>query len=270
MRPIVTLTTHLGAGRYPAQIKANVLSICSDANIVDVTHDLAPGDAAGAALLLADVARNFPRGTVHLVVADAGLGAKNRGMVVKAGWFAEGQYLVGSDNGALAQFADGGEVRLLNDAEYQGTPISQVFHGRDIYAPAAAHLCNGVAFEHMGPLMQDWQRLKLPEPLSVGPMVIGEVLYADRFGNVVTNVERRHLPQAPPERLRFELGSLKVGRLASSYADVRIGDLVALIGVTGRLEIAEREGNAAARLRMEDLRGLRVTVSVGSSSYLDP
>lgn len=268
MRPIVTLTTHLGPGRYPAQLKANLLSICRDATIVDITHDLPAGDLTGAAFLLRDVVPNFPRGTVHLVVADAGLGSKNRGIAVRAGPFAEGHFLVGSDNGVLTDFAIGGETRLLNDAGFQGTPISQVFHGRDIYAPAAGHLLNGVPFEHMGPLIDDPQLLRIPEPLDIGTSVIGEVVFADRFGNVVTNIGRHHLPQVAPERLRFEIGRFKVARLSTSYADVRVGDLVALIGVTGRLEIAEREGSAERRLELEQLRGLRVTVSIGPPTYL--
>ena len=269
MRPIVTLSTHLGAGRYPAQIKANILSLCSEANVVDVTHELVPGDLVGAAYLLRDVVPRFPPGTVHVVVADAGLGAKNRGVAVAAGPAASGHFLVGSDNGVLSEFAQGGETRLLNDANFQGTPVSQVFHGRDIYAPAAGHLLNGFPFEHLGPSVLDPQLLRLPEPVVMSGSVVGEVLYTDRFGNIVTNIERHHLPVAPSERLRFEIAGMRVQRLSNSYADVRVGDLVALIGVTGRLEIAEREGNAAQRLNLAHPRGTRLSVSVGSPSYLD-
>lgn len=267
MRPIITLTTDFGPGRYVAQMRGVLLSMCRDATIVDIAHDVPPQDLVNAAYLLRDVAPTFPEGTIHVVVVDPGVGTKRRGVVLAAGARAPGQYFVGPDNGVFGEFADGGRMHLLSDANYMRPSVSPVFHGRDVFSPAAAHLANGVPIESFGERVADPLTLLLPPAQRAADGAVkGEVLYADKFGNIVTNIEAADLPNAGDFGLRVEIGWARLEKLSSTYADVRVGEMVALFGSSGRLEIAVREGSAAERLQLKHVRGTPVKVHVARPS----
>lgn len=266
MRPVITLTTDFGFGRYVAQMKGVILSICPEATIVDVAHNVPPQDLVNCAYLLKDVVSTFPAGTIHVVVVDPGVGTKRRGVAVRAGPAAPGHLFVGADNGVFAPWAEGGEMRLLSESKYMRPTVSQVFHGRDIFSPAAAHLASGVPLSAFGAVVADPVLLELPKTKHSEGRVIGEVLYADKFGNIVTNIEASDLPPRGEEGLRVEIGWARIDSLSRTYADVEVGEMVALVGSSGRLEIAVREGSAAERLALRQLRGTHVKVSMGRPS----
>lgn len=269
MRPIITLTTDFGYGRYVAQMKGVLLSLCPEATVVDVAHNVPPQDLVSAAYLLADVVPTFPKGTIHVVVVDPGVGTKRRGVVLEAGPAAAGQHLVGADNGVFAQFATGGRMHLLSESKYMRPTVSQVFHGRDVFSPAAAHLACGVPIGAFGPRVTDPMGLDLPRTKRSAGATLGEVLYADKFGNIVTNIDAAELPPAGEEGHNIEIGWARLDRLSGTYADVRVGEMLALVGSSGRLEIAVREGSAAERLHLHEVRGTPVKVSARRPSMFE-
>jgi hypothetical protein len=266
MRPVITLTTDFGFGRYVAQMKGVLLSICPEATIVDIDHEVPPQDLVNAAYLLRDVVPTFPEGTIHVVVVDPGVGTKRRGVALAAGPAAPGHFFVGPDNGLFGTFAAGGRMHLLEDPKYRRPSVSQVFHGRDVFSPAAAHLANGVPLATFGAVVSDPMPLALPAPRASADGVVGEVLYADRFGNIVTSIDGANLPRSGDYGLRVEIGWARLDRLCGTYADVGVGEMVALVGSSGRLEIAVREGSAAERLNLKTLRGTPVKVSLARPS----
>ena len=264
--PIITLTTDFGPGRYVAQMKGVLLSLCPGATIVDVAHDVPPQDLVNAAILLEDVVRTFPAGTIHLVVVDPGVGTRRRALVAEAGPAAPGQRFVGPDNGVFGAFLAGGQTRLLENRQYMRATVSPVFHGRDVFAPAAATLANGAALDTFGPAVEDPLVLQVPRPAAKDGAVTGEVLYADKFGNIVTNIGAGALPEGGEDGHRVEIGWARIDGLSGTYADVRVGEMLALIGSSGRLEIAVREGSAAERLGLKQLRGTAVKVHAARPS----
>lgn len=262
MRPIITLTTDFGYGRYVAQMKGVLLSVCRDATIVDVAHNVPPQDLVSAAYLLRDVVPTFPAGTIHVVVVDPGVGTKRRGVALAAGPAAFGQYFVGPDNGVFGEYAQGGRMHLLSSPKFMLPTISQVFHGRDVFSPAAAHLANGTPIDAFGARVDDPVLVDMPVVRREADATLGEVLYADKFGNIVTNIEAADLPKAGEEGLGVEVGWARLDGLVRTYGDVRLGEMLALVGSSGRLEIAVREGSAAERLQLKAIRGTPVKVSV--------
>jgi len=266
MRPVITLTTDFGAGRYVAQMKGVLLSLAPEATIVDIAHDVPPQDLVNAAYLLRDVVSTFPKGTIHVVVVDPGVGTKRRGIAAAAGPKASGHFFVGPDNGVFGDFIRGGQVHLLENPELRRATVSQVFHGRDVFSPAAAHLANGVAVEKFGARIDDPFCLDLPECQKSPGSTVGEVLYADKFGNIVTNIEHADLPADEGHGRRVEIGWARMERLVTTYGDVKLGEMLALVGSSGRLEIAVREGSAAERLQLKGLRGTHVKVTTAKPS----
>jgi S-adenosylmethionine hydrolase len=266
MRPIITLTTDFGDGRYVAQVKGVLLSLCRDATIVDVTHELPPQDLLAAAYLLCDVIPSFPEGTIHLAVIDPGVGSSRRALALRGGGLAQGHFLIGPDNGIFTRFLEGAQAFELNDPKFHRPNVSSVFHGRDIFAPAAAALANGIALDGFGPRVTNPLRLELPAVQRDGDEACGLALYADHFGNVITNIEAPALPPAGDEGLRVEIGWAKIDTLSRTYSDVRPGEMLALIGSTGRLEIAVREGSAAERLGLKQTAGVPVRVRAARPS----
>lgn len=254
--PIVTLTTDFGGSdAYAAAMKGVILSRCPRARIVDISHGIAPGDLLGAALVLEDARPFFPRGTVHLVVVDPGVGTDRRAIAAKS----SGQWFVGPDNGVLwpALFADPkSEVRVL--------PVpagaAPTFHGRDVFAPAAAVLAKGK--RPKGTRVADPVRLDGFFCDRHGGRLEGQVLRVDRFGSLVTNIRRADLDLAfdgvPFETLDIRVGSTRIDESARTYGLARPGVPFALLGGGGRVEIAVRDGSAAAMLG--EGRGAPITV----------
>ena len=246
MTRIITLLTDFGtADGYVGEMKGVLCSAAPDAALVDITHDVAPQDVEGARLVVARYWRRFPVGTVHVVVVDPGVGGARAAIAVES----KGRFLVGPDNGVLSPallHADADCVELAVPAG-----ASPTFHGRDVFAPGAAALVHGTTLASLGepfgtPIVRRTPEAVRRDDGSIG----GEVITVDRFGNAVTNL------------MSWRGGIIEVkGRrlpLARTYADVATGEAVALVGSSGLVEIAVRDGNAAATLGLE--RGAAVVL----------
>ncbi|HTT70164.1 MAG TPA: SAM-dependent chlorinase/fluorinase [Anaeromyxobacteraceae bacterium] len=251
--PIVTLLTDFGAGSgYPAQMKAVLLSHLPGAQLVDLSHEVPRYDVLAGALLLEACAVRFPPRTVHLAVVDPGVGTARRplGLVDRVG-----RRFVGPDNGLFTPFLEGGRAHHLAHPGLVPRPASRTFHGRDLFAPVAAFLAGGGAAAALGPPLDDPVRLPWPTARREGDLLHGECLWADHFGNVLTSIREEDLASSRPLAVAVEG---QAARPVGTYGEGEQGELLALVGSSGRLEIAVREGSAAARLTA--LRGARVVV----------
>jgi S-adenosyl-L-methionine hydrolase (adenosine-forming) len=251
MQPIVALLTDFGTrDAYVGALKGAILSRCRSVSLVDVVHDLEPHDILAAALCLEAVFERFPPETAFVVVVDPGVGSSRRGLAARAA----GRFLVGPDNGVLElvlSAASGVETREIRNAALLPGPVSRTFHGRDVFAPVAAALVSGLDLAEVGPLVVDPVRLALPRPVRLGPLLWEtEVIVIDRFGNLITNLSARELTELGEggEVCVVPASGGAPLRLVPTYSAVAPGESCALVGSTGRLEIAVAEGSAAARL----------------------
>ncbi len=264
MKGIITITTDFGrSDPYVAAMKGRILSALPTCQMVDVTHEVSPGDILRGALAVRDVAPYFPEGTVHLVVVDPGVGTDRRAMIMEH----RGTVAVGPDNGVLSLLWEGERDEAtffeIDQAAVASWPVSNTFHGRDLFAPAAALLAAGTPPDRIGERFDDPVELELPRPEVVGAKVVGEVLYSDRFGNLVTNVRRDMLP-GPPKALVVRIRGRAIPGLSRTYAQSGPGP-IALLGSTGFLEVAMPGGSAARELGAGF--GDRVEVSVDASAF---
>ena len=259
MVAVITLTTDFGTrDPYVAEMKAVILGLNPAVRLIDVTHDVAAHDVVEGGLALETMACLCPEGTVHVGVVDPGVGTGRRGLVVAA----RGQYFVGPDNGIFTSLLarPGWQAFELRAPEYQRPAVSATFHGRDVFAPAAAHLTLGVGAPHFGPPVTDPVCVAWPEVREVGGEVEGQVIHVDRFGNLITSIDSETV-----ERLTRGgvIVTASIGRrqvpLVRTYGDLTEGSAGALVGSRGRLEVAVRQGSAAQHLRVR--RGARVRLS---------
>jgi len=248
--PIVTFISDFGRDDwFVGVVHGAIAAPCPAARIVDLAHEVPPGDVERASFILEAAAADFPAGTVHLVVVDPGVGTARRALAVRAGE----QMFVGPDNGVLdwALGRPGAEVRALEEARYFRHPVSRTFHGRDVFGPVAGHLAAGVAFESLGPAVRDPVRLAHEPPEFRDGSLRGRVVFVDRFGNALTNLTLAALgsafPAAPEHTLQVRIHSRRVAGVTRSYGDAPLGTLVAILGSSGRLELAEVGGSAASR-----------------------
>ena len=240
-------------------MKGVILGICPAARLVDLSHDIGPQDVLEGALCLEAAVSFFPKGTIHLAVIDPGVGASRRPMALRSA----GQCFVGPDNGLFSLVLERGGRRVeaveLTSAEYRLARVSRTFHGRDIFAPAAAHLASGVPLERLGRAMTDPVRLVLPSSRREDGLVAGEVIGADRFGNLLTSVTEADLAGLDgPLGLVVEIGGIRVGAPVAAYSEALPGSVGAVVGSTGRLEVFVRDGSAQAALGLG--RGAPVVV----------
>jgi S-adenosylmethionine hydrolase len=240
-RPLVTFLSDFGAGSgYPAQVKGEVLRRLPDATLVDLSHDVAPFDVLGGALLLEACVPRFPEAAVHLAVVDPGVGTQRRPLCVVD---PEGRRLVGPDNGLFTPFLGTGSAAiLLADPGIVPRDPSPTFHGRDLFAPVAAWLAGGGSPDRLGPRVGDPLRLDWPVPVRTADALEGRCLAADPFGNLATSIRRSDL--ATSTVAAVTIGARTV-RLVATFGEAEPGELLALWGSGGRLEIAVREGSAA-------------------------
>ena len=255
--PVITLTTDFGTRDWFAgTMKGVMLRINPRAAIVDLTHEIAASDRRGAAFALAAACKFFPKNTVHVVVVDPGVGSARRAIAVQTVdyWF------VGPDNGVLSLALAGQKIvaiRSLENARYFLEPISRTFHGRDVFAPVAAHLSRGVSFKKLGPCLTSFERLAWPAPVRRGGRIEGEVIYIDRFGNAITNIALRKAGDAREYSSVEVLGSRRRAcPVKDFYQAVPEDQPVALLGSSGFLEIAVNGGSAQQAL------GLRLGTKV--------
>jgi len=238
-RPPITLLTDFGtADGYVAEMKGVLTTLAPAVPLLDLTHDIPPQDITAARLALARCWRRFPVGTVHLVVVDPGVGTSRAALAVAS----DGRFLVGPDNGVLspALFALDAQVVQLVVPD----SASPTFHGRDVFAPAAARLANGTTLDELGERLLHPVRLRTPAPRrDTNGTLHGEVLTIDRFGNAITNL--MPAPGFTPQAVVAGMHTLRVVR---TYAEAEDGEAVALVGSSGWLELAVRNGNAAGTL----------------------
>jgi S-adenosylmethionine hydrolase len=234
---------------YASVMKGVVLSIAGDVSVLDLSHDLPAHDVAFAAMELAATYKYFPAGTIFVVVIDPGVGTTRRGLAAEAGdW-----KFVAPDNGVLtAVFQETPPKRVveLSERRYARPTVSRTFEGRDRFAPAAAWIAKGTQLPAFGRAVTDYHMLDLPKAQVLGDKVVGTVVRIDRFGNVVTNLDRKTCEKlsANGSLLRLSVGSHAIGRIVSTYADIGAGEVGALFGSTDHLEVAGHAESAADRL----------------------
>lgn len=249
---IITLLSDFGTrDGFAAAMKGVMLEIAPDACLVDASHEVVAGDVYAAAWGLAQYWRLFPAGTVHLAVVDPGVGGTRKAIAVQA----DSRYVVAPDNGLVTRVvesADDWRAVEITERVYARSTISASFHGRDVFAPAAAHLAGGVPLERLGSLVVGIETLEIEAPARVEGGVAGSVAHVDRFGNLITDIPGDWIE--PTWRVRLE--EKTIGSLRRTYSDVPDGEVVALVGSRGTLEIAIRGGSAAERLGVT--RGARV------------
>jgi S-adenosylmethionine hydrolase len=261
-RPVITLLTDFGAGSgYPAQLKGVILGLLPDVQLVDLSHAVPAFDVLAGALLLEGCVGSFPASAVHLAVVDPGVGTARRPICVID---REGRRFVGPDNGLFTPFLDGASVRLLSEPSLVPAPASATFHGRDLFAPVAAWLARGGEPARLGPEVTDSVRLDWPGATREADELHGRTLVADPFGNLLTSIRA--------DDLTGEVLSVRVGdrtaRWVRTFGEGSPGELLAMLGSAGRVEIAVREGSAEAALG--GVRGLPVRVRLAVSDGPGP
>jgi S-adenosyl-L-methionine hydrolase (adenosine-forming) len=267
----VVLLTDFGTADGYAAAMAGVVGTGAPRCVVEhASHDIPPGDILAAALALSRYAELYPRGTVHLTVVDPGVGTHRRALAATI----DGRHYVGPDNGILTLVLRTAKQVDIVDVSHalsdDDAHVAPTFHGRDIFAPAAARLARGEPLETLGPAILDPILLDLPEPERTADEVRGEVIQVDRFGNLITNVPAHWLRELAGDShraaggarpLAVGVGDADAGPLRRTYGDVAPGSVVALIGSLDLLEISVRDGNGARALGAT--RGTRVVVRPG-------
>ncbi|HET7598975.1 MAG TPA: SAM-dependent chlorinase/fluorinase [Gemmatimonadales bacterium] len=238
--PIVTLLTDFGTSdAYVAELRGVLLTRAPNATLVDITHAVQPGDVQAGAYILGRAWRRFPQGSVHLAVVDPGVGTARAALAFRAGT----HFFVGPDNGLFTGVLHDTPVEIVSLGVPDGA--SPTFHGRDLFAPAAAALAAGARLADVGlPFAGIPQRLSMQDPQYEGKSVVGRVVYVDHFGTLVTNLTAEHVP----DYATVEVEGLDLGHLRRTYGDVAAGGLLAYLGSDGAVEIAVRNGSASRRL----------------------
>jgi len=244
-RPVITLTTDFGlADHFAGTMKGVILGICPEAQIVDISHDVGPFGISEGGYLVAQAYPYFPRGTVHIVVVDPGVGTLRRPILVEAA----GQRFVAPDNGVLSPVyaREKHKVRCITSEKYFLKTVSQTFHGRDIFSPVGAHLARGIAPTKMGKPIADYMRLHSERPVRTARRGwTGAVLKIDRFGNLITNFPAEDFPDLETRPFELSVGLETVRRLARNYAEYGPGELFVIVGSSGYLEISSSQASAA-------------------------
>lgn len=248
-------------------MKGVIWSICSAAQISDLSHMIQAQNIAEAGYILARSAPYFPAGSIHVVVVDPGVGTTRRPMAAQIG----DRFFVGPDNGIISAWlesaaASGSQVKCveLDRTDYWLPKVSHVFHGRDIFSPVAAHLANGVSLDDLGTPFNDPVRLELRKPQRTDSGWRGEVMHIDHFGNLTSNIREEHLDTSleDKEAITVRLNGLVVQGLVNTFGERAIGEVIALLGSTGNLGISVVNGNAAAKLGVKIGDEIRVEYQV--------
>jgi len=247
---VITLTTDFGTQDwFVGTMKGVILGIQPGARPVDITHEIAPGDIRAGAFALMAAAPYFPKGTIHVVVVDPGVGSQRRAIAVKT----KRALFIGPDNGVLTWALRKETIvtaRQITDEKFFQHPVSRTFHGRDIFAPTSAHLCAGKKFSQLGPKINDWVQLPWPNPAQSEKGLAGEIIYIDRFGNAITNLAHDLLREDEWARAKIVLKRHKLGAPSNSYAATKPGKLLAILSSAGFLEIAVNGGAATRQLKL--------------------
>jgi len=259
---IITLTTDFGnSDGFVGAMKGVILSICPDARVVDISHEVPPQNLHAGARVLSRAARFYPPGTIHVAVVDPGVGTSRRPIAARLG----SRFFVAPDNGLLTPFIDEAEkssdevtVIHLTVNDYWLPEVSRTFHGRDIFAPVAAHLACGVPLKEMGIVVSDFQRLSFPRAEKVEGGWLAHVVWVDVFGNLHTDLQCAEVKRET--KPVFHLRRHEIRGLTENYADAESGELIALQDSDGYVEFALVNGSAAKRCG--SLEGEEVLVKI--------
>jgi len=258
---IITLTTDYGTNDHlVGTLKGVILKINPDVTIVDITHGVASFDLLDGALAIGSAYEYFPPKTIHVVVVDPGVGTERRPLLVSG----DNHYFVAPDNGVLSLIYERNSnvvVRHATAEHYYLQPVSNTFHGRDIFAPVAAWLSKGWQTASMGEEIQDYKKFALPRPKAADGVTKGVVMRVDSFGNLITNFRTEDLSEATVKSgmIQLQVGTQAVARLVDTFARGQNGEPIAFIGSSGYVEIAVNKGNAARALGIG--RGAPVTLT---------
>lgn len=257
---LITLMTDFGHDDvFVGVMKGVIAGINPSARVIDLAHGISPFNVVEAAFRLAQAYTYFPKGSVHVVVVDPGVGGDRRIVAMRS----DGHIFLAPDNGVLSVVAeDKGHEVLIEVAEkrFSLPDVSSTFHGRDIFAPVAAHIAAGTPLEELGAPADKLRMLSVPEAAVSNEGVIeGQILWTDRFGNLITNIPARMVEARAKGRVvTVQVGSMEIAGLRRSYSEVQVGEPLAMIGSFGMLEVAVRQGSAAAQLGVNRGKRLRV------------
>jgi hypothetical protein len=247
-RPIITLTTDFGlSDHFVGVMKGVILGIQPAAQLIDISHGVQPYDIADGAFTIAQAYRCFPKKTVHVVVVDPGVGSARRPLLAEMA----GQYFVAPDNGVLAMvFArEKPRVRHITNERYFLHPVSRTFHGRDVFSSVAGHLAAAVTPAQFGKRIEDYLRPAFDKPSHTGKHIwTGTILKADHFGNLATNFHVDQFPSVRTHAFALNIGLQIITRLALTFSECAAGELFAVVGSSGYLEIVASQGSAAQAL----------------------
>lgn len=258
--PIITLTTDYGTNDHlVGTLKGVILKINPDVTIVDISHHVTPFDLLDGALTIGAAYSYFPARTIHVVVVDPGVGTSRRPLLVSS----DNQYFVAPDNGVLSLVYEQDSnvvVRHANVEHYYLQPVSNTFHGRDVFAPIAAWLAKSGQTASMGDVIEDYKKFAMPRPKETDGVLKGIVMRVDAFGNLVTNFRQEDLSEQARKDGKVDLavGTHAVPRLVETFALGKAGEAIAYVGSSGYLEIAVNKGNASRSLGVG--RGAAVTL----------
>jgi S-adenosyl-L-methionine hydrolase (adenosine-forming) len=249
MSHIITLTTDFGLeDPFVGIMKGVILGIAPAAQLVDITHEIPSYNILEAAFVIDNAYRYFPAGTIHVIVVDPGVGSARRPIAFSA----KGHTFVAPDNGVLScilsndSAVTASSVHWIQNRSLFLDSVSQTFHGRDIFAPVAAHLARGTPIESVGPPIDDFVKKELPKPQPRERKLVGTVLHVDKFGNIITNLERSHLGG----NFAIRVAGTSITRLCASFSEGDPGELFAIQGSAGYIELALNQGSAADRLNV--------------------
>lgn len=248
---ILTLLTDFGEkDGYIGVLKGVIWSIAPHVQIADLTHEVEPQNIRQGALVLAQAAPFFPDGTIHVAVIDPGVGTTRRPIALRTG----NQFFVGPDNGIFSWVLKQSENRVstfeavaLDNPAYWLPLISRSFHGRDIFAPVAAHIANGRLLSELGTPIYDLVQIPFPMPVRTSDGWLGEIISIDHFGNLITNLQEHHIKSK--ERATLILGDFTINGISETFGSNTLGDLMAMIDSSGQLSVAVARGNAAYRTK---------------------
>jgi S-adenosylmethionine hydrolase len=267
-RPIITLTTDFGINdHYVGTMKGVILDIVPEAQIVDISHAVQAFDVLDGALTISQAYSYFPTGTVHMVVVDPGVGSARRPILASS----DGYHFVAPDNGVLSLVYAREErihVRHITSEHYFRQPVSNTFHGRDVFAPVAAYLAKQVDSHKFGDEVEDYAKFSAPKPKAVNEnQMRAVVLKVDRFGNIITNITPQDAPMLFEERpaaFKIVVGSREITDIRKTYVEGGPGEVFGILGSMGFLEIVSNRG-AAAQLAGAG-KGSEVSIILGEAA----
>jgi hypothetical protein len=261
--PVITLTTDFGySGHFVGAMKGVILKILPDAKVIDITHDVPPFDLREAALVIAGAAPFYAGGTIHVVVVDPGVGTTRRPILAEA----DGQFFIAPDNGVLTLiYKQAKELKVwhITADHYFLTPVSRTFHGRDIFSTVAAWLGKTGQPADFGEEITDFIHLNLPKVERKGDTVTGTILRRDHFGNLMTDIRPENVKEVADDGAPFRIwiGDHEIHQLVGTFSEGRQGEVVAVFGSSGYLELAVHGGNAAEMLSAGP--GSKVILAIG-------